>query len=212
MQRQLASDRSPQTSGSLIAVRNFFYVSNLLSIIRLGLTPFLFHSIIRRSHTAALVIGGLAILTDMLDGYFARRLNQRTNLGKILDPIADKAIISAVIIALILSNSSFPLWALVVVIIRDILIVIANIFLFHRTQIIGKSDVWGKCTTFFLATALVLYVLADNVLAASGFIPSTIPFYVLCIGLVFALISVSNYSWQLLRLLQQKRTSPKKAL
>jgi CDP-diacylglycerol--glycerol-3-phosphate 3-phosphatidyltransferase len=212
MQPQLASDRSPQTSGSLIAVRNFFYVSNLLSIIRLGLTPFLFHTIIRRSHMAALVIGGLAILTDMLDGYFARRLNQRTNLGKILDPIADKAIISAVIIALILSNSSFPRWAFVLVIIRDVLIVIANIFLFHRTQIIARSDKWGKCTTFFLATALVLYALADNVLAGSGPIPPFVPFYVLCIGLMFALISVSNYGWRLLRLLQQNGTQPKKAL
>ncbi|RKU08749.1 hypothetical protein C6502_14345 [Candidatus Poribacteria bacterium] len=212
MQRPFASDRSPQTSGSLIVVRNFFYVSNLLSIIRLGLTPFLFRSIIRESHLAALIIGGLAILTDMLDGYFARRLNQRTNLGKILDPIADKAIISAVIIALILSNSSFPRWAFVVVIIRDVLIVVANIFLFHRTQIIGKSDVWGKCTTFFLATALVLYVLTDNILADSGLIPSFAPSCVLYIGLAFALISVANYSWQLLRLLQQNRAQPKKAL
>ena len=207
MQRQLASNRPPQTSGSLIVVRNFFYVSNLLSIIRLGLTPFIFHSIIRRSHLAALVIGGLAILTDMLDGYFARRLNQRTNLGKILDPIADKAIIGAVIVALILSNSSFPRWAFGIVIVRDVLIVIANIFLFHRTQTIARSNVWGKCTTFFLATALVLYVLADSEL-----IPPFTPFYVLCVGLVFALISISNYSWQLLRLLQQNRTQAKKAM
>ena len=207
MQRQVASNRSPQTSGSLIAVRNFFYVSNLLSIIRLGLTPFIFHSIVRRSHLAALVIGGLAILTDMLDGYFARRLNQRTNLGKILDPIADKAIISAVIIALILSNSSFPRWAFGIVIVRDVLIVIANIFLFHRTQTIARSNVWGKCTTFFLATSLVLYVLAD-----SDLIPPFTPFYVLYVGLVFALISISNYSWQLLRLLQQDKIHPKKAL
>ena len=207
MQRQLASNRPPQTSGSLIAVRNFFYVSNLLSIIRLGLTPFIFHSIIRRSHLAALVIGGLAILTDMLDGYFARRLNQRTNLGKILDPIADKAIIGAVIVALILSNSSFPRWAFGIVIVRDVLIVIANILLFHRTQTIARSNVWGKCTTFFLATALVLYVLADSEL-----IPPFTPFYVLCVGLVFALISISNYSWQLLRLLQQNRTQAKKAM
>ena len=205
MQSQITSNRSPQTSDSLIAVRNFFYVSNLLSIIRLGLTPFIFHAVIRRSHLTTLVIGGLAILTDMLDGYFARRLNQHTNLGKILDPIADKAIISAVIIALILSNSKFPHWAFVIVIIRDVLIVIANIFLFHRTQIIAQSNRWGKCTTFFLATALALYVLADSEL-----IPLVIPFYVLCVGLVFALISVSNYSWQLLRLLQRHRTQPKK--
>lgn len=212
MQRQLTSNCSPQTSGVLVVVRNFFYVSNLLSIIRLGLTPFIFHAIIRRSHLAALVIGGLAILTDMLDGYLARRLNQRTNLGKILDPIADKTIISAVIIALILSNSSFPLWAFVVVIIRDVLIVIANIFLFHRMQTVGRSDRWGKCTTFFLATALVCYGLVDNVLEGSGFIPPLVPFSTLCIGLMFALISVSNYGWQLWRLLQQHRAQPKKAI
>ena len=206
MQRQLASNCSPQTSSSLGVVRNFFYVSNLLSIIRLGLTPFIFLAIIRRYHFAALAIGGLAILTDMLDGYLARRLNQRTNLGRILDPIADKTIISAVIIAFILSNSSFPRWAFVIVIIRDVLIVVANIFLFHRTQTIAQSDGWGKCTTFFLATALVLYGLADTVLASSDAIPPSVPLYVLCIGLVFALVSVSNYSWQLFRLLQQNKT------
>ena len=207
MQRQVASNCSPQTSGSLIPVRNFFYVSNLLSIIRLGLTPFLFDSIVRRSHFAALVIGGLAILTDMLDGYFARRLNQRTNLGKILDPIADKAIISVVIVALILSNSSFPRWAFIVVIIRDVLIVVANIFLFHRTQTVARSDRWGKCTTFFLATALVLYILAD-----SGLTLPFNPFYALCVGLMFAVTSALNYSWQLLRLLQQNKTQSDKAI
>ena len=207
MQRQVASNRAPQTSGSLIAVRNFFYVSNLLSIIRLGLTPFLFHTIIRRFHLATLIIGGLAILTDVLDGYFARRLDQRTNLGKILDPIADKAIISVVIIALILSNSSFPVWAFVVVIVRDVLIVFANIFLFHRTQIIARSDKWGKCTTLFLATALILYVLADSKLT----LPFD-PFYVLCIGLMFAVISVLSYSWRLMRLLQRDKTQSKKAI
>lgn len=206
MQRQLASNCSPQTSSSFIPARNFFYVSNLLSIVRLGLTPFLFYAIVRQSHFVALIIGALAILTDMLDGYFARRLNQRTNLGKVLDPIADKAIISAVIIALILSNSSFPLWAFGIVIVRDILIVIANIFLFHRTQTIARSNVWGKCTTFFLATALVLYILANSEL-----IPSFAPFYVLCVGLVFALISISNYGWHLLRVLQENKTQAKKA-
>jgi CDP-diacylglycerol--glycerol-3-phosphate 3-phosphatidyltransferase len=207
MQRQFASNRSPQTSDSRIAVRNFFYVSNLLSIIRLGLTPLIFHSIIHGYHLAALAIGGLAILTDALDGYFARRLNQQTNLGKILDPIADKAIISAVIIALILSNPGFPRWAFGIVIIRDVLIVTANIVLFHRVRAIARSDWWGKCTTFFLSTALVLYVLAD-----SESISLFSPFYVLCVGLMFSLISALNYSRQLFRLLQQNKPRHKKAV
>lgn len=207
MQRQFASNHSPQTSDSLIAVRNFFSVSNLLSMMRLGLTPFIFHSIIHRYHLAALAIGGLAILTDVLDGYFARQLNQHTNLGKILDPIADKAIISSVILALILSGPGFPRWAFGIVIIRDVLIVIASIVLFHRTRTIGKSDWWGKCTTFFLSTALALYVLADSELLSLFS-----PFYVLCVGLMFSFISVWSYSRRLFRVLQQNKTRHKKAM
>ncbi len=200
MRSNLDPNRSTQTSDSLVAVRDFFYVSNLLSMMRIGLIPFIFYSIIQRYHFTALTIGGIAILSDALDGYFARRLNQRTNLGRILDPIADKTIISAVILTLILSNQGFPRWAFGVVMIRDILIVIANIVLFHRTRLIARSNWWGKCTTFFLSTALVLYILGEQ---KKILIPSSLPFYVLCVGLVFSLISVWTYGWRLFRILQQ---------
>ena len=146
------------------------------------------------------------ILSDALDGYFARRLNQHTNLGKILDPIADKAAIGAVILALILFGRDFPLWAFGIVIIRDILIVFANIVLFRRTQIIARSDRWGKSTTFFLSTALILYVLEDQIA-----IPSSLPLYILCVSLVFSLVSIWRYSRRLFHILQQNEPHQKKS-
>ena len=92
-----------------------------------------------------LVVGGLAIVSDLLDGYIARRLNQQSDLGKILDPIADKLVIGVVILALILSNPKFPLWAFAIVIIRDCLIVTGNIIVFspqenhYEIQSLGAS-------------------------------------------------------------------------
>lgn len=206
MQRNLAPNRPTQTSDSLISVRDFFYISNLLSMMRIGLIPLIFYSIIYRYQLATLAIGGLIILSDALDGYFARRLNQHTNLGKILDPIADKAAIGAVILALILFGRDFPLWAFGIVIIRDILIVFANIVLFRRTQIIARSDRWGKSTTFFLSTALILYVLEDQIA-----ILSSLPLYILCVSLVFSLVSIWRYSRRLFHILQQNEPHQKKS-
>jgi len=193
------------TSDARISVRDVFYVSNLLSLARMGLIPFIFLSIIHHHRLLTLVLGSLAVVSDALDGYFARRLNQHSNLGKVLDPIADKGAIGAVILALIVSKRDFPLWAFGIVIARDVLIVIAGIILFRQTRIIARSDLWGKCTTFFLSIALLLYVLE-----LQSPLPPPLPFYILCIGLVFALISSWSYSRRLVRMLQQSEPPHKK--
>jgi CDP-diacylglycerol--glycerol-3-phosphate 3-phosphatidyltransferase len=141
-----------------------------------------------------LALGGLAVLSDMLDGYVARRLKLPSELGKILDPIADKIVIGSVLSALVYSQHyNFPLWALGVVVIRDLLIVIGNIFLTYRIRFMTRSNRWGKCATIFLSTALILYILD---------IFATIPFYVLCVGMAFTAISSWSYFRRFLRLLQ----------
>lgn len=69
-------------------------------------------------------VGGAALISDMLDGFFARRLDQKSELGKVLDPIADKLTITLVSFALILSRepefeANFPVWAFIIMIVRD---------------------------------------------------------------------------------------------
>ena len=206
MQHHLSPTQPIAPSNARISKREVFYISNLLSLTRIGLIPFIFYSIIQYRQLTTLVLGSLAILSDALDGYFARRLNQHSDLGKVLDPMADKAAIGAVIFALILSDKAFPLWAFGIVIVRDLLIVLGSIVLFHRTQIIPQSDRWGKCTTFFLSIALLLYALEPQ-----GSVSPALPFYVLCVGLVFAFISSWSYSRRLFRLLQQNKPPQRKA-
>ena len=207
MHRPLSSNNPTDISAVRISARDFFYISNILSLVRIGLIPLIVYSIIREYYLMTLVTGGLAILSDMLDGYFARRLNQQSDLGKILDPVADKLVIGVVILALILSNPTnpkFPLWAFAIVITRDLLIVFGNIVLFRRKRIVTKSNRWGKGTSFVLSTALMLYVFNDyfnNYF--KNYIPDSIPFYVLSIGLVLALISAWTYGkrwWYLMQI------------
>jgi CDP-diacylglycerol--glycerol-3-phosphate 3-phosphatidyltransferase len=199
MHRPLSSNNPTDISAVRIIVRDFFYISNILSLVRIGLIPLIVFSIIRHYYLMTLVTGGLAILSDMLDGYFARRLNQQSDLGKILDPVADKLVIGVVVLALILSNPKFPLWAFAIVITRDLLIVFGNIVLFRRKRIVTKSNRWGKGTSFVLSTALMLYVFDDYF---NNYFPDSIPFYVLSIGLVLALISAWTYGKRWLYLMQ----------
>ena len=183
-----------------ISRRDFFYISNILSLSRLLLTPLIFYSVWQSHLVGISIFGGLAILSDALDGFLARRLNQCSELGKILDPIADKIIIGAVLFALVLSNKTdFPHWAFLAIVIRDSLIVLGNGIVLYRVRIITRANWWGKCTTFFLSVAMILYVV-KHVVKLQG----QIPFYMLCVGLLFMAISSWTYSQRLVRLLQTR--------
>jgi hypothetical protein len=86
MKCRSTSIQSNQTPDIQIARRDFFYVSNILSLFRLLLTPLIFYSIKQRHSVGILTFGSLAILSDALDGFLARRLNQSSELGKNFRP------------------------------------------------------------------------------------------------------------------------------
>ena len=125
-----------ETQSIHITLRDFFYVSNILSATRLATVPFIFYAIYREQWIFAIICGGVAVITDVLDGFFARRLEQHSELGYILDPVADKLAISAGIFALVLSKSPFPFWAFLIIVTRDVLIVLGNAVLAYK----GEND------------------------------------------------------------------------
>lgn len=188
-----------------ISPRDFLYISNLISTFRLMIVPLLFWLIYQKDYKLAVVIGGIAVLSDVLDGFFARLLNQHSELGYILDPIADKFAIGAGIFALILSNSKlgFPVWAFVAIVFRDIAIVAGNVILAWKAKMITRSNWWGKCTSFFLSITVILYLISSMDFP----LPNQIEFYCLCIALVFVCISFVSYSWHMLRALNRVKSS-----
>lgn len=125
-------------------------VPNLLSAIRILLIPvFVLLLLHHRTEMAGLLLLAAVVATDWVDGQVARRTGQVSNLGKILDPVADRLAIAAALVTLVVRHA-FPLWAALLVLVRDgLLLVVGSLFLFRRKI---RLDVrWiGKAATFDL--------------------------------------------------------------
>ncbi len=113
----------------------------------------------------ALGIFLVAILSDVVDGYIARAQRQKTKAGAILDPLADKALlITAFIFIYRIGKTYFavalPLWVLLIVVSRDIIILIGSgIILMTHNEVQIKPTWWGKLTTFFQMMTVVALIL-----------------------------------------------------
>jgi CDP-diacylglycerol--glycerol-3-phosphate 3-phosphatidyltransferase len=113
---------------------------------------------------AATFIFFLAAVSDAVDGIIARRWNQRSRLGAILDPLADKALMLSAIITLSLIHipgaTLLPIWFLVLVLARDFLLITGVGFVhFYVTEVHVQPHWTGKVTTFFQMAAIGLVLL-----------------------------------------------------
>ena len=101
--------------------REVFNLPNTISMLRIGVIPILFFLLLSPGKVMSLVIAILfiaAALTDLLDGYIARKYQIVTTMGKFLDPIADKLIVNTAMIMMI-PISRIPAWIVAVIVIRD---------------------------------------------------------------------------------------------
>lgn len=138
----------------------FWTVSNGFSLLRLVLTVPVVWFIALGSDYVWLTFGLVVVMivSDFLDGYFARLRHEITRWGKILDPLADKVAIGAITVAMVLYKG-FPLWLVALVLGRDGLIVLASLFLIGRRDVVVSSNIWGKLTTLMMSLLLVCYLL-----------------------------------------------------
>jgi CDP-diacylglycerol--glycerol-3-phosphate 3-phosphatidyltransferase len=105
---------------------------------------------------AALVVVVL-FATDGLDGFLARRLDRVTELGKILDPTADKVAVGAILLYLV-AVGEFPLWALLLVVARDLAIAAGGIAIARRSGAVPQALPAGKAALVVLAAVVVVFV------------------------------------------------------
>jgi cardiolipin synthase len=129
---------------------------NLLSLTRILLIPVFVALLLHHgSEAPGLILLAVVVSTDWVDGQIARRTGQVSNLGKILDPVADRLALAAALIALVLRDA-IPLWTALLVLVRDGLIVLAGAWVLLRYRV--RIDVrWiGKIATFALMCAIPL--------------------------------------------------------
>ncbi len=137
----------------------FAYPSNLLSLVRLLL---LWPTIRYLRHpdggNKALGLIALGMATDAIDGPIARARGEVSELGKLLDPIADKVILDCVALAAS-SKHGFPWWVTYLLLARDAAILTGSMLILRRSSYITTSIYAGKVTTASLSVTLLLYML-----------------------------------------------------
>jgi cardiolipin synthase len=136
-------------------------IPNIITLIRIILIPWFAILLINGSFNQALWVFTGAAVTDGLDGLIARWFSQKTRLGSLLDPIADKMLLSTAYIALAVLKE-IPVWLSVIVISRDVVILVGVSILFlSQVHFEIKPTVISKITTIF-QVLLILLILSSG--------------------------------------------------
>lgn len=142
--------------------------ANKISTFRILIVPFFIASIIYYSperdylRFVSLVIFILAVLSDAIDGYIARKSKQQSPAGLILDPLGDKLLLMSAFICLAFEKFviKFPLWVTLIVISRDVLILLGAAVIYMVKQKINILPTrWGKLTTTFQMSAVIIVLM-----------------------------------------------------
>jgi CDP-diacylglycerol--glycerol-3-phosphate 3-phosphatidyltransferase len=137
-----------------------------------------------------------AMLTDQVDGWLARRAGTSTDLGKILDPVADKVLVLAAMIVLV---PVLPAWMVAVIVARELLVSGLRLAALERGVVVSARDL-SKVKTWAQAIAVCL-----GGLAAGGAFSDDVAWWGLLIALVLTVVSGLEYVWHAPRLLRGRQ-------
>src|SRR5664280_3357909 len=146
----------------MIARREIFNLPNTITLIRISVVPFLFVLLTEPGEFWSLILAilfAVASITDMLDGYLARKYNMITTMGKFLDPLGDKIIVNTAMI-LMIPIGRIPAWIVAVTIIRDLIVdgirsIASSEGLYIQASPLGKQKTLSQ---LFAVTALMIYL------------------------------------------------------
>lgn len=148
-------------------------VPNLITVVRLACLPiFVWLLLVEENRAAAAVLLGALGATDWVDGYIARRFDQTSTVGKVLDPVADRLLFFTALVAILIDGCA-PVWVCVAVLAREVVISVATLVLAALGA--RRIDVTraGKTGTFLLMFAFPAFVAAASTFwwapIASGF-------------------------------------------
>ncbi|MBD3376694.1 CDP-diacylglycerol--glycerol-3-phosphate 3-phosphatidyltransferase [candidate division KSB1 bacterium] len=133
---------------------------NLISISRLIFLPFIIIQLgynTMRGNLIVIFLMVLSGLTDYIDGFLARKMNLRSNLGRMLDPLVDKINIGVIFIFLSIYRT-LPFWFVLMVIARDAIILTASLHLISKARRIGESNLLGKYTLVSYIMVMLSFV------------------------------------------------------
>jgi cardiolipin synthase len=137
-------------------------IPNVLTLIRFLLIGVLVYFFVINKPLAALTVYLIAFATDILDGYIARTFNQVSNVGKAMDPIADKAMTIAALTCMFLIGYLHTA-VLVVIIIKELLMIVGGIYVYFVIKKVVQANAYGKLAAGAYFLAIVMLFLHDMV-------------------------------------------------
>ena len=168
-----------------------FTVPNVLTVVRfLGVPLFIWLVLSEHEYGYGALVLAVMASTDWVDGYIARRFNQMSNLGRVMDPIADRLSLIAVAVTLVIAGV-VEWWYLVALLVPDAVLLALSLFYFHGHPDLPVSGI-GKIRTGLLLVGTPLLVLSKLPVPAAN-VYATVAWIFLGLGLVGHWIAAYNY-------------------
>lgn len=177
-----------------------FTIPNILTMFRIGLIPVFMYLYLSGHFVPALIVIGLSALSDVLDGFIARKFHLVTTLGKVLDPIADK--LSQLALMLCLLKQFWPqmLIPVIIIVVKELTTGIVGLVMVNKTGVV-RSSVWhGKVTTVLLYAMIMLHVVWPG-------IPTTLSWITVLVCSVMMLISFVLYVIRYAKIIREGRSA-----
>lgn len=167
----------------------FKHIPNILTILRFIFIPIILNFIFAGNYILAFIFFTLSGITDVLDGFIARKFNLISNFGKLMDPLADKLTQISVLASLVKVNI-IPFWILVIVILKELIMIIGASFLYGK-DVVVYSKWYGKLATVLFYLAIVISLITKQFNIGGFWIHFDLALY--CIALACTIFSLVMY-------------------
>lgn len=174
--------------------KRFLTVPNILSVARIIMVPFFIMFYILGYTKISFILFVISGITDVLDGFIARKFNQISDIGKVLDPLADKVTILSVL-ACLYSNGFINIFIFIFIAAKEIFQIIGGTFLWKK-KIVVSSNFWGKMTTVLLYAGIISIFIWPKQIIGN---------ILLFIAILFAGIAVVQYTIKNKKIYNEKK-------
>ena len=168
-------------------------IPNILSIIRILILPFIVWLYLIHNYKLSFILLILSGLSDVVDGFIARKFNQVSDLGKVLDPIADKLTQVCVVLALAIGNmQNVAIWVLLIILVaKEFATLIMAVYLLNNGTKAVSAKWWGKVSTVLLYITMLFIVISKYKI----FVYSDIYITVLAsLSAIALIVSITGYA------------------
>lgn len=166
------------------------HIPNLLSLFRFILIPIILNAIFNQDYWVALIVFTISAATDIADGFIARKFDLVSNLGKLLDPLADKITQISIVASLVINNIIQP-WILMILIVKELILICGATFLYGKS-IVVYSKWYGKLATVLLYLAIIGSLILRELNVTSNILLS-IDFALYCLAIACTVFALFMY-------------------